>query len=71
MIYKKKHFIYLLIVIISSLGNIAGNDNKIPYLKALDAASIKVDSLNDILNGALIIGNGDINDLFILTAIQL
>ena len=41
----------------------SGNINKIPFLKALNNASIEVDNLNDILNNALLIGNGDINAL--------
>ena len=60
---QKKHFIYWLMFIVYSFGNISGNDNKIPYPKALADAAIKVDNLNDILNGSLIVGNGDINAL--------
>ena len=60
---QKNIFTYWLIYIISSMGNISGNDNTIPYPKALADAAIKVDNINDILNGALIIGNGDINAL--------
>ena len=39
------------------------NKKKIPFPKALAGASIKADNINDILDGALIIGNGDINAL--------
>jgi len=38
-------------------------EEKIPFPKALADAAIKVDKLDDNLNGALIIGNGDINAL--------
>lgn len=61
--YKKNIFISSLLLIISLLNNISGNDNKIPYPKALNDATIKVENLSDILNGSLIIGNGDINAL--------
>ena len=61
--YLKNIYSYWLIFIISSLCNISGNDNKITYPKALADAAIKVDNINDILNEALIIGNGDINAL--------
>ena len=60
---QKKHFICWLILIFYTSGNVSGVDNKIPFLKALGDASIKVSNLNDILNGALIVGNGDINAL--------
>ncbi len=39
------------------------NKKKIPFPEALAGASIKVENINDILDGALIIGNGDINAL--------
>ncbi len=35
----------------------------IPFPEALERAAIQVDTLNDILDGSLIIGNGDINAL--------
>ena len=60
---KMKYYIYWLIFMISSLGIVSGVDKKIPFPKALADASIKVNNLNDILDGALIIGNGDINAL--------
>jgi len=61
--YQQKHFACLLILFISASGNVSGVDHKIPFPKALTDASIKVDNLNDMLDGALIIGNGDINAL--------
>jgi hypothetical protein len=36
---------------------------RIPFPGALERAAIRVDTLNDILDGSLIIGNGDINAL--------
>lgn len=38
-------------------------EKKIPFPEALAGAAVKVDKLDDTLNGALIIGNGDINAL--------
>jgi hypothetical protein len=63
MMYRQKYFIYWLVLLISAFGNISGVDKKIPFPQALADASIKVDNLNDMLDGALIIGNGDINAL--------
>lgn len=60
---QKKYYFCLLILIFSTFANVSGVDSKTPFPKALEAASIKVSNLNDILNGALIIGNGDINAL--------
>jgi hypothetical protein len=42
---------------------IFGKSNKIPFPVALNDATIKVNDLNDILDSALLIGNGDINAL--------
>jgi hypothetical protein len=63
MMYRQKHFIYWLVLLISTFSNVSGVDHKIPFPKALADASIQVDDLNDMLDGALIIGNGDINAL--------
>jgi Glycosyl hydrolase family 95 catalytic domain len=60
---QKKCFICLLILIFFNICIISKNDDKIPFPKALEDASIKVNNINDILNGALVVGNGDINAL--------
>ncbi len=60
---RKKCVISLLLFACSIFGTIKANENGIPFPKALAQASIKVDKLNDILDGALLIGNGDINAL--------
>ncbi len=52
-----------ILLIFITLSPVSGVEKKIPFPKALDDASIKVDNLNDILDGALIVGNGDINAL--------
>jgi len=63
MIYRHKFYFFCLILSISVFSTASGLDEKIPFPKALAEASIKVKNLNDILDGALIIGNGDINAL--------
>lgn len=60
---NNKHFIYFLVIIFATIGKASGSDSGIPFPQALEEASIKVNNLNDILNGSLIIGNGDINAL--------
>ncbi|HPO08129.1 MAG TPA: hypothetical protein PLZ55_05635, partial [bacterium] len=37
--------------------------SEIPFPDALENATIRLDKINDILNNALIVGNGDINAL--------
>ena len=61
--YQKMNFTYWLIIIFFTFGDLLGIDKNAPFPKALAEASIKVNNLNDILDGALIIGNGDINAL--------
>ncbi len=61
--YQKINFTYWLIIIFFTFGDLLGIDKNAPFPKALAEASIKVNNLNDILDGALIIGNGDINAL--------
>ena len=61
--YQQKYFIYWLILILFTFSNVSVADKKIPFPEALTDAFIKVNNLNDILDGALIIGNGDINAL--------
>ena len=61
--YRQKFFLFCLIFSFIWFGTIRGADVEIPFPKALADASIKVNNLSDILDGALIIGNGDINAL--------
>ncbi|MEA3478398.1 MAG: hypothetical protein U9R60_09485, partial [Bacteroidota bacterium] len=62
-------FVALSIVIISACSennapeDASGQMEKIPFVKALSDASIKVSSINGSIDGALIVGNGDINAL--------
>ncbi len=63
MIIHKKGFNNCLFLFLLSFHIVSGSDNDIPFPEALKRASIKVNSLNDILNGSLIVGNGDINAL--------
>jgi len=52
-----------LFILSFSFYNCSEEGTKVPFPKALLRANIEVNQLNDILNGALIIGNGDINAL--------
>ena len=63
MIYRQKILLFCLVFTFTGFGAVWGADMEIPFPKALDDASIKVNNLNNILDGALIIGNGDINAL--------
>ena len=58
-----KNYIYWLVLIFTTISNASGQVKNIPFVKALSEASIKVSNLNSILDGALVIGNGDINAL--------
>jgi hypothetical protein len=61
--FRQKYFLYFLIFTFITLRSVLGQEKNIPFPKALADASIKLKSLNDILDNALLIGNGDINAL--------
>lgn len=48
---------------ISSLTHLIASPAEIPYPKALADAAVRVNDLGDLLDGSLIIGNGDLNAL--------
>ncbi|HPA46468.1 MAG TPA: hypothetical protein PK395_11950 [bacterium] len=54
-------FFFSLFLLLSMMS--APAQSEIPFPDALDDAAIRLDKIDDILNNALIIGNGDINAL--------
>ncbi len=58
-----KRYIYWLVLIFTTFGCFSEKKNKIPFEKSLSDASIKINSIEGNVDGALIIGNGDVNAL--------
>jgi hypothetical protein len=53
----------LVSLLIVSCSHHESNSYRIPFSDALDRAAIVQDSLNDILENSLLLGNGDLNGL--------
>ena len=61
--YHSMNFAHWLILLLVTYGFLLGKEIKIPFPMELAEAAIQVNNIDDILDGSLIIGNGDINAL--------
>ncbi|NLP10867.1 hypothetical protein GX408_10785 [bacterium] len=59
----RSNLLCVLLLPISSLAHLIAAPMEIPYPKALADAAVRVNDLRNLLDGSLIIGNGDLNAL--------